>query len=134
MTLDVDIKVVRLSDNKVRLDYKAPLICAENTIKTIDLKIRYRLDKNGVYSMIYPKPAFLDKISNAYRVKKKFIHYGSIISPYVQWRSNQLNQHIEIDGLKFDNFIKSLYITDENWYKNWNRDSKILNILSVKEK
>lgn len=40
----------------------------------------------------------------------------------------------EIDGMKFDNFIKSLYITDENWYKNWNRDSQILNILSVKEK
>lgn len=121
---ELDIKIVRLSDKKVRLHYKAPLICSENTIQIIDMKVRYRLE-NGIYKMIFPKPVFLNRISNAYRVKKKFIHYGTLFYLTYPYSPNTF----DYNGLKFDNLIKSLYIADENWFKNWNRDSKILNIL-----
>lgn len=120
---ELDIKIVRLSDEKVRLHYKAPLICSENIINVIDMRVRYRLS-NGVYKMIFPKPIFLNRVSNFYRVKKKFIHYGTLFYSTYPYKTFDYN------GLKFDNFIKSLYIADENWFKSWNRDSKILNILS----
>lgn len=119
----IDIKLVELSDKKVRLDYSAPLICDENEIKKLSLKIRYRLDSDGMYHMIYPKDAFLNSISNALRVKKKFIHYGTLFFGYPR-------NEFEFENKKFNNLIKSVYITDDVWFKEWNRNNKLGNILS----
>ena len=123
---------MRLSDKKVLLYYDAPLICEEKELEIIHLRVRYKLDvSDGVYKMIYPKDHFLNLISNRMRVKKKFIHYGSIFFPSINSKSYMVgtNQSFEFDGMKFNNLIKSIYITDTDWYKVWNRDQQLNELL-----
>ena len=126
-----DINIKRLSDKKVRLDYKANVICQEKVIDTVKLKIRYLLDKEeGVYKMYYPKPVFLSKLSNQFRVKMKYIHYGTLFNPY--WKRAavlQTNGTFDLEELRFNNLIKSLYITDEVWFKEWNREKQLNELL-----
>lgn len=125
------IKIVRLSGRKVRLDYMAEIICQEKVIDTVKLKVRYLLDKEeNVYKMYYPKPVFLAKLSNQFRVKMKYIHYGTLFNPY--WKGTtvlQTNGTFDLEGLIFNNLIKSLYITDEVWFKEWNREKQINELL-----
>ena len=127
----LNITITKLSDRKVRLDYEAQLICEEMVIESLHLKVRYKLDLNdGIYKMIYPRSQFLNQISNRLRVKKKFIQYGTIWSPrFVSAYTVDTNKFFEIDGLKFNNLIKSIYIDDIDWYKVWNRDQQINNLL-----
>jgi hypothetical protein len=131
--LDIDktqIEIVKLSENKIRLDYNAPIICEENELETIKLKIRYKLDpSDGIYKMVYPKEVFLIRISNRLRVKKKFINYGDIFPPTWTGSSFGTNKHFELDGIKFNNFIKSIHISDTKWYKTWNRDNQLNELL-----
>jgi hypothetical protein len=126
-----DIKIVRLSERKVRIDYIANIICQEKVIDKIKLKVRYLLDKeDGIYKMYYPKAAFLSKLSNKFRVKIKFIHYGTFFNPYsVRGSILQTNGTFDLDGLIFNNLIKSIYITDEAWFKEWNREKQLNNLL-----
>jgi len=114
------IKIIKLSERKVRLDYVADIFCQEKVIDSVKMKVRYQLDE-GIYRMYYPKVGFLTKISNFFRVKMKFIHYGTL-SPHS-------DDFFELDGLKFNNLIKSLYITDEIWFKEWNREKKLKELL-----
>lgn len=124
------IRIVKLSERKVRLDYYADIICQEKVIETVKMKVRYLFDKeDGIYKMYYPKPAFLAKMSNSFRVKVKYIHYGTIFNPIYGKQLLNTNGHFELDGLKFNNLIKSLYITDEVWYKEWNRDKQLKELL-----
>ena len=124
------IKIVRLSERKVRLDYVADIICQEKVIDTVKMKVRYLLDKeDDIYKMYYPKLSFLAKMSNFFRVKMKFIHYGTLFSPYYGKILLQTNGKFELEGLKFNNLIKSLYITDEVWFKEWNRDKQLRELL-----
>jgi hypothetical protein len=72
----------------------------------------------------------LNKLSNIFRVKKKFIHYGTIFSP--SWTGTyQLgtNKEFEFEGKLFNNLIKDIYITDTNWYTEWNRDKQLNELL-----
>jgi hypothetical protein len=123
------IRIVKLSERKVRLDYYSNIICQEKVIETVKMKVRYLLDKEeGIYKMYYPKQSFLVKMSNSFRVKMKFIHYGTIFNHYGTVYGKQLlntNDNFELDGLKFNNLIKSLYITDEVWFKEWNREKQL---------
>jgi hypothetical protein len=123
------IKLTILSSRKVRLDYTINIICNEIVIDTLKLKIRYLLDKDGIYKMYYPKSPFLVKLSNQYRVKIKFIHYGTIWNPLYGNPLLTTDSSFELYDLKFNNFIKSIYISDENWFKTWNRDKLINNLL-----
>lgn len=125
-----DIEIVKLSDNKVRLDYYIDVICQESTVQTLKLKIRYKIE-DGIYRMYYPKVGFLNKLSNTLRVKKIFMHYGTI--HYSFWMMNSLpntNRNFEYKGLKFNNLITSIHITDEKWFKNWNRNNKLNTLLN----
>lgn len=120
------IRIVKLSDKKVRLDYIGDIICQEKVIQNIKMKIRYRLEEDGVYKMFYPKPAFLNILSNKLRVKKKFIHYGEIFNPrWVSTYKLDTNKYFELEGMKFNNFIKSIHISDEDWFKTWNRENQL---------
>jgi len=124
------IRIVKLSERKVRLDYYANIICQEKVIETVKMKVRYLLDKeDGIYKMYYPKPVFLSKLSNSFRVKIKYIHYGTLFQPMYGRPLLNTNNTFELEGLKFNNMIKSLYITDEVWYKEWNRDKQLKELL-----
>jgi len=127
----IKIEIVRLSDNKIRLDYIVPIVCEERDLETIKLKIRYKLDtSDGIYKMIYPKEALLIQISNRLRVKKKFIHYGENFAP--TWTGPYTlgtNKYFEFKGVKFNNLIKSIHISDTKWYKTWNRDNQLNELL-----
>jgi len=125
------IKIVRLSERKVRLDYIAEIICQEKVIDSVKLKVRYLLDKeDGIYKMYYPKTSFLAKLSNQFRVKMKFIHYGTLFNPYLIRSSLlQTNGTFDLEGLRFNNLIKSLYISDEVWFKEWNREKQLNELL-----
>ena len=124
------IKIVKLSDKKVRLDYIVDIICQEKVIQNIKIKIRYRFDKDGVYKMFYPKPAFLNILSNKLRVKKKFIHYGEVFRPKCIGNYKlDTGKYFELDGIKFNNFIKSIHISDEDWFKTWNREKQLNDLL-----
>jgi len=124
------IRIVKLSERKVRLDYVADIICQEKVIDTVKMKVRYLLDKeDDIYKMYYPKLSFLAKISNSFRVKMKFIHYGTLFNTYYGNNLPQTNGKFELEGLKFNNLIKSLYITDEIWFKEWNREKQLNELL-----
>lgn len=128
-----DIKITRLSDRKVRLDYYADIKCDNNIIERRLLKIRYKFDEEtSVYKLLYPKPAFFNQLSNKLRVKKKFLNYESLFTPV--WVNNGIstNKTIEIQGLLFNNIIISIYISDSIWYKNWNREERLKQILNEK--
>ena len=125
----LDIKVTILSERKVRLDYTIDIICEEKIISSILIKVKYKIS-NGVYQMLYPKSNFINQLSNKLRVKKKFIHYGTIFTPiWSNYRPTTNKSSIEIEGMLFDNLIKSLYITDTTWFITWNRDQQLKNIL-----
>jgi len=127
---EIGIKWVKLADKKIRLDYDAQIICEEILIETIKLKIRYKLDSDGIYKMIYPKPHFLNLISNRLRVKKSFIHYGELFYP--TWTGRYTlgtNKHFEFEGMKFNNLIKSIYVSNTEWFKVWNREKQINELL-----
>lgn len=126
-----EIEIVKLSEKKIRLDYTINILCQEKIVKTLKLKIRYKID-NDIYRMYYPKAGFINKLSNSLRVKKCFIHYGTI--HYAFWmKKNSLphtNQSFEYKNFKFNNLITSIHVTDENWFKNWNRNSKLNKLLN----
>lgn len=129
---ELDIKIIRLSERKVRLDYNIDIICEEKVIESKLIKVRYKISEDGVYQMLYPKDNFVNQISNKLRVKKKFIHYGTIFTPHWSNYRPTTNKSIEIDGMMFENLIKSLYITDTTWFITWNRDQQLKNILNEK--
>jgi hypothetical protein len=60
----------------------------------------------------------------------KFIHYGTLFNPY-QVKSSilQTNSLFDLEGLRFNNLIKSLYISDEVWFKEWNREKQLNELL-----
>ena len=131
------IRIVKLSERKVRLDYYANIICQENVIETIKMKVRYLLDKeDDIYKMYYPKSSFLSNISNSFRVKMKYIHYGTIFNLYKVARSSilQTNDTFDLEGLRFNNLIKSLYISDEIWFKEWNREKQLNELFQIRKK
>lgn len=125
------IKIVKLSDKKVRLDYMGSIICQEKVIQDIKFKVRYRLDdEDGIYKMYYPKPGFLNILSNKLRVKKKSIHYGELFNPkWILTYKLDTGKSFELEGLKFNNLIKSIYISDEEWFKSWNRENQLKELL-----
>jgi hypothetical protein len=124
-----EIKLVNLSYKKVRLDYMVDIICQEITFQSIKIKVKYRLDDDGIYKMYYPN-SFLNILSNKFRVKKGFIHYGEIWRPFFLTNNTlDTGKYFELYGLKFNNFIKSIHISDEEWFKTWNRDKQLNEIL-----
>ena len=133
-----EIKIVKLSDKKIRLDYTADLLGPGNgqtsgdLIKQINLKVRYKIDsETGIYNILWPKPALMAKLSNEFRVKMKYIHCYTLPTPALSSTPQFLG---EIGGYKISHLIQSIYITDEVWYKQWKRESKLKNILSEDRK
>jgi hypothetical protein len=127
-----EIKLIKLSERKIRLDYNVNIICQERNIKKIRLKIRYLKTEDGIYKMYFPKISFLNNLSNKLRVKKNKIHWGAI------WQSNQFNnvydtgKNFQYDEFKLNNFIKSIHISDDEWFIQWNRNNNLNEILNEK--
>lgn len=125
-----DIKVVKLSAKKIRVEYNLDIISpptikdgipTHDTINQVSFKVRYKINDNGQYSLIYPKRAFLAKLSNYYGVKMKTILYDTMSS----------DPPLTIDGYSLLYFISCIRMTDENWYKIWKRDSKLRSLISL---
>lgn len=59
------------------------------------------------------------------------IYYGEIWNPVLKGISNFLEtgKYFELNGLKFNNFIKSIHISDEEWFKTWNREQQLNDLL-----
>lgn len=128
-----ELKVIKLSERKIRLDYNVNIICQERNIKKVRLKIRYLKTEDGIYKMYFPKTSFLNDLSNKLRVKKNKIHWGTI------WQSNQLfnnlydtGKRFELYEFKLNNFIKSIHISDDEWFIQWNRNESLNEILNEK--
>lgn len=117
---DIEVKIIKLSEKKIMLNYIIPIICDGNLIKHTKIKVRYKI-KDEIYQLIYPKPAFLNIISNKFGIKRKFIIYNSDHSI--------LNQKIYCNGVFLDMFIKSIHILDINSCKRWVRENSLKELL-----
>ena len=82
-------KVTKLSDFKIQIVYKVPILAPTNSIEgssvkvidTIKVKIRYRMDpteirhsnETPIYHLIPFKDRFMQILSQNWKIKKKFI-------------------------------------------------------------
>jgi hypothetical protein len=123
------IKKVILSHRKIRLDYEVDIVCQEIVVQKIKVKVRY-LKVDDIYRMYFPKDSFLNSLSNKLRVKKNKIHWGTIWHPNAFYNNlYDTGKTFEIDEYLLNNFIKSIYISDDDWFIQWNRDRNINKIL-----
>lgn len=127
-----EVGVVRLSDRKVRLDYSIPITHEDTKIGIIDFKVRYEINSENIYEMIYPKSVIFDRISNIYRVKKKSIYTKMLYRSFFVGYKLKTNSKLKIDNLEFNNIIYQIEISDENWFTKWNRNNILEKILKWK--
>lgn len=125
-----EIKLTRLSDRKVRLEFIVNITCNDKIVDKLNLKLKYLLDKrDNTYIMAFPKNSFLVRLSNTYRVKMKYIHYKILFHHKYMFSRLEPGETFELYDLKFNNLITSIQISDEDWFKEWNRDKQIKEIL-----
>ena len=118
-------KVRRLSDSKILLKYKIPILASNGNevrvIKVVEVKVRYKMDLNEIrhsnelplYHLIPFKDRFLQLMSQNWKIKKKFI-------------SLQRNMKTQIIEGHMINGLYTGFIFDD---KSWTRDYMINQIL-----
>jgi hypothetical protein len=122
---DGPYKVRRVSDSKIVLKYKIPILASNGeevrVIDIITVKIRYKMDLNEIrhsnelplYHLIPFKDRFLQILSQNWKIKKKFIHL-------------QKNMKTQIIEGHMINGLYTGFIFDD---KSWTRDYMINKIL-----
>jgi hypothetical protein len=122
---DGPYKVRRVSDSKIVLKYKIPILASNGeevrVIDIITVKIRYKMDLNEIrhsnelplYHLIPFKDRFLQILSQNWKIKKKFIHL-------------QRNMKTQIIEGHMINGLYTGFIFDD---KSWTRDYMINKIL-----
>ena len=117
---NVDGKVQKVSEKKIHITYKLPITCNGREISIITLRSRYKISTGEMYPI---KDAFFNKLSNRYGIKKKSIGVVIHRQPYP----------VLIDGETYVLYRSPTCVTfiDDDWFKKWNRDENIKNILDL---
>lgn len=103
-----------LSEDKIQLDYRVPIMCNGSEVKTIRIKSRYKKNNNH-WLYIRPKERFLNKLSVSNSIKKRNILFKeagtSIIKvDSVEYRLDRLLNNIIFDDLVWyrDKVLKAI--------------------------
>ena len=112
-------RVRKLSDYKVQVEYKIPILGAhENSVRVIDairVKVRYRIDPDErrnsnelpTYHLIPFKDRFLQILSQNWKIKKKFISLQ---------RKSGLHT---IDGYLISGLYCGFIFNDKSWTRDY---------------
>ena len=111
------MKIRRLSHKKIQIEQTLPILCNGNKLGEISIYQRYKLESNLTpnYAYLIHSEKIINKISQQYKIKKKFISFeysNSIINLDEQFISTKL--------------VNSIVFSDLIWY----RDFKIKQIIT----
>ena len=111
------MEIIRLSPNKIQINQTVEIKVGDIVIDTINLKTRYKVSQN--YFIMIPSESFINKLSQKYGIKKKFI-------------SIKTKKHlILLENTEFEiqRAVDYLFFSDIDWYIRYNRDFKIKELL-----
>lgn len=124
-----EVGVVRfsvLSENKIQLEYKVPIISQNVIIDEIKMKFRYK-KKGDIWSLIPIKERFINKLSVKYGIKKKNIKYLYLEKELIknnnfQWPLktefiSTVNFKVDDQNYKISSLFKSFRFDDINWHR-----------------
>ena len=109
------MKVKRLSHKKIQIEQTLPIFSNGNKLGEFSLYQRYRLEVGQKTAYQIPSDKIVNKISQQYKIKKKFISFRIVPN------------FIDLDGESISLMTKeSIVFSDLIWY----RDFKIKQIIS----
>lgn len=109
-----------LSDTKIQLEYKVPIISQNVIIDEIKMKFRYRYKKrDDVWSFISLRERFINQLSVRYGIKKK-----NIKSKYLEKEKNNntfnyTHLNLNVDGVNYTirTLMMSFIFDDIVWHR-----------------
>jgi len=111
----VVMKVKRLSHKKIQIEQTLPIFCNGGLLGEVSLYQRYRLEVGQKTAYLIHSEKIVNKISQQYKIKKKFISFRNVPN------------FIELDGENISlRTTESIVFSDLIWY----RDFKIKQIIS----
>ena len=111
----VVMKVKRLSHKKIQIEQTLPIFCNGGLLGEVSLYQRYRLEVGQKTAYLIHTEKIVNKISQQYKIKKKFISFRNVPN------------FIELDGENISlRTAESIVFSDFIWY----RDFKIKQIIS----
>jgi hypothetical protein len=109
------MKIRRLSHKKIQVEQTLPIFCNGNKLGEISIYQRYKLEIGQKTAYLIHSEKIINKISQQYKIKKKFISFRNVPN------------FIDLDG---DNIslrtAESIVFSDLIWY----RDFKIKQIIT----
>lgn len=97
-----------LSENKIQLEYKIPIMSQDSKIE--DLKMKFRYKRKDDYWVIIPiRERFINSLSVSYGIKKKniFLMHVKSLEPFsltideTQYSLNSLVSHFTFDDISW---------------------------------
>ena len=111
----VVMKVKRLSHKKIQIEQTLPIFCNGGLLGEVSLYQRYRLEVGQKTAYLIHSEKIVNKISQQYKIKKKFISFRNVPN------------FIDLDGENISlRTAESIVFSDLIWY----RDFKIKQIIS----
>lgn len=109
------MKVKRLSHKKIQIEQTLPIFCNGGLLGEVSLYQRYRLEVGQKTAYLIHSEKIINKISQQYKIKKKFISLRNVPN------------FIYLDGENISlRTAESIVFSDFIWY----RDFKIKQIIS----
>ena len=115
----MQLKINRLSNQKLCVHNTVEIKCDENHIGYYDISTTYKILEDNILQMLY-SDRFITKLSNIYGIKKKFIHM------------KLENSDITLENIDYPNtkIIYEIEFNDTNWFIKYNRDMLIRQLLN----
>jgi hypothetical protein len=114
------MEVIRLSPNKIQINQTVEIRVGDTVIDKINVKTRYKIFIGSQnYFIMIPSESFINKLSQKYGIKKKFISIKT------------KKQVILLENAEFEiqKAVDYLFFSDIDWYIRYNRDLKIKELL-----
>lgn len=108
-----------LSENKIQLEYKVPILSQNVIIGEIKMKFRYK-KQGDIWSLIPIRERFINQLSVRYGIKKKNIKYNYINKNVTN--NNPFNytyMDLSVDELNYSirSLFKSFKFDDITWHR-----------------
>ena len=116
----MQLKINRLSHQKLCVHNTVEIKCDENHIGYYDISTTYKILEDNILQMLY-SDRFITKLSNIYGIKKK----------YIQMKLKN-SDDIILENISYSNtkIVFEIEFNDTNWFIKYNRDFKIKQLLN----
>lgn len=116
----MQLKINRLSYQKLCVYNTVEIKCGENHIGYYDISTIYRITDENLLQILYTD-RFITKLSNIYGIKKK----------YIQMKLKN-SDDITLENTNYPNskIVFEIEFNDNNWFIKYNRDFKIKQLLN----